>query len=179
MLAEDHAALDKLLGTLLVALDEGEASTIFLRLDLFWARLAMHIRAENLHLFPAILNLKEADPQANQSLSAETQRAIAQLRADHDFFMHELAAAVKTVRNLKDLETSEADGRRMDVVRSSIQDVRKRLESHNEIEEQFIYGLPVKLLPRNEQLAVIKGIQRELQKLPPRFDDASTDCHSR
>lgn len=175
LLAADHAALDDLLKTLLVALDEDDAATIFQRLDLFWARLAMHIRAENLHLFPAILTQsKEPGPQTKSLGAAETRRAIAQLRADHDFFMHELADAVKLVRNLRDLGASAAERRRMDVVRSSIQAVSKRLESHNAIEEQFIYGLPVELLPANEQLAVIKGIQRELQNLPPRFADAST-----
>ena len=55
LLAEDHEALDKALSALLAALDEGDSATAFARLDLFWARLAMHIRAEHLQLFPAIL----------------------------------------------------------------------------------------------------------------------------
>jgi Hemerythrin HHE cation binding domain len=180
LLAADHAALDELLKTLLVALDQGETSTIFQRLDLFWARLAMHIRAENLHLFPAILNhLDGPAPEENQSVSAvETRRALVQLRADHDFFMHELADAVKTVRNLKDLGTSD-EGCCLEAVQSSIQAVSRRLESHNAIEEGFIYGLPIELLPPNEQFTLMKGIQRELQKLPPRFDDATTGVHSK
>ena len=180
LLAEDHAALDDLLKTLLVALDEGEVSTIFQRLDLFWARLAMHIRAENLHLFPAIRNqLKEIDPEGNQSsLPAEIRESIGRLRADHDFFMHELADAVKAVRNLIDSGTSD-EGRCLDLVRSSIQAVSRRLKSHNAIEEGFIYGLPKELLPPNEQLKVMKGIQRELQKLPPRFDDALRNDQSK
>ena len=173
--------MDELLKTLLVALDEGEVSTIFRRLDLFWARLAMHIRAENLHLFPAILiQLKEIDPEGNQSSRpAEIRESLDRLRADHDFFMHELADAVKTVRNLRDSGTSDAEGRRLDVVRSSIQAVSQRLESHNAIEEGFIYGLPIELLPPNEQLNVMEGIQRELQKLPPRFDDALRNDQSK
>jgi hypothetical protein len=181
LLAEDHAALDELLKTLLVALDEGEVSTIFQRLDLFWARLAMHIRAENLHLFPAILHrLDGRAPAANRSAWAvETHRAIARLRADHDFFMHELADAVKTVRNLRDFGPSETEGRRMDVVRSSIQAVSQRLESHNAIEEEFVYGLPIELLPPHEQLTLMKGIQRELKKLPPRFGHELRNDHTK
>lgn len=174
LLGDDHEALDKLLKALLVALDEAEMPTVFERLDLFWARLAMHIRAENLHLFPAILNrLEESAAQRSQlPLPSETREAIARLRDDHDFFMHEIAAAVKVVRTLISSSHSEAQGRQMEDVRRSIAAVRKRLESHNEVEEKLVYSLPSKLLTPNEQLALVQGIQRELQNLPPRFSDA-------
>ena len=171
LLAEDHAALDKLLKTLLVALDEDEASTIFQRLDLFWARLAMHIRAEHLHLFPAILNrLENPALQTNESSpAAEIRESIAQLRADHDFFMHELAAAIKTVRILKDTGHSEADSHLLDEVRTGIAAISKRLESHNEVEEELVYLLPVKILTPTEEKMLADGIQRELKNLPPRL----------
>ena len=56
LLEDDHAAL----GELLAELDSELAKPNFVRgfelLDLFWARLAVHIRAENLHLFPALAN---------------------------------------------------------------------------------------------------------------------------
>ena len=61
LLAEDHAALGELLRAFLTQLDEGDTAGAFVHLDLFWARLAMHIRAENLHLFPAILNALTVD----------------------------------------------------------------------------------------------------------------------
>jgi len=179
LLAGDHAALDKLLKTLLVALDEDEASTILQRLDLFWARLAMHIRAENLHLFPALLNqLEEPAPQANQSSpAAETHQAIAQLRADHDFFMHELAAAIKAVRSLKDTGHSEAGNQSMKNLRAHIMVLSKRLESHNEVEEELVYSLPVQVLTLSEEQALVKGIQRELRNLPPRFSNGQAEPH--
>ena len=52
-----------------------------------WARLAVHIRTEHLHLFPAIARRVNA-----------AERAIDRLRADHDFFMRELAQAIAILR---------------------------------------------------------------------------------
>ncbi len=86
--------------------------------------------------------------------------------------MHELAAAVKIVRTLISMSHSEFQSQQMDDVRRSIAAVWKQLESHNEVEEQLVYNLPSKLLTSNEQLAVVEGIRRELQNLPPRFSDA-------
>jgi hemerythrin-like domain-containing protein len=152
LLSDDHAALDKLLKIFLAALDKAETPTIFERLDLFWARLAMHIRGENLHLFPAILNrLEDPAQQANQSsLAAETRQAVARLRADHDFSMHESAAAIKTVRTLKDTGHSKAESHLMDEVWASIMAISNRLESHNEVEEKLVYSLPARVLTSNE-----------------------------
>ncbi len=173
LLGDDHKRLDKLLKALLAALDKANTQTVFARLDLFWARLAMHIRAENLHLFPTILNrLQGIAAQRYEILSpAETQQAISQLRADHDFFMHELAASVKTIRTMIDTSHSKAQNQVMDEVRRSIVAVRERLESHNEVEEKLVYKLPAKLLTSGEQVAFVEGIRRELQNLPLRFSD--------
>jgi hemerythrin-like domain-containing protein len=170
VLAKDHSALDKLLKTLFAALDNAETAAVFERLDFFWARLAMHIRAENLHLFPAILSRLEEVPQANQFLLTATREAIAQLRADHDFFMHELAAAIKAMRRLKANGHSESESHTMDEVRASITAITRRLESHNQIEEELVYGLPAKVLTLSEQRTLTAGIERELQNLPPRFE---------
>lgn len=52
-LADDHGALDEVLSQLWKALDTGDVLVSHDKLDLFWARLAVHIRAEHLHLFPA------------------------------------------------------------------------------------------------------------------------------
>lgn len=59
LLAHDHSELDSTLAGLVSALFEGDAARSLERLDLFWARLAMHIRAENLYLFPALLRAAE------------------------------------------------------------------------------------------------------------------------
>lgn len=171
LLGSDHAALNKLFTTVLAALDQGETSAVFERLDLFWARLAMHIRAEHLHLFPAILSgLKDNPTELNGLPSpADVSSAIAQLRADHDFFMHELAAAIKTMRRLKDSAERDVGGRSMNGIRASIIAIGVRLESHNQIEEDLVYGLPAKVLTSSEQRNLTAGIERELQNLPPRF----------
>lgn len=65
LLAKDHKELDKLLGAVTAALEHGDSLEAFETLDLFWARLAMHIRVENLYLFPSVLNkVKDDDPEA-------------------------------------------------------------------------------------------------------------------
>jgi hypothetical protein len=51
-LADDHAALDEVLRQLQEPLDTADVAASHAQLDLFWARLAVHIRAEHLHLFP-------------------------------------------------------------------------------------------------------------------------------
>src|SRR6266496_959278 len=55
-LADDHLALDEALRQFRETLDTGDIEASHARLDLFWARLAVHIRAEHLHLFPVVLN---------------------------------------------------------------------------------------------------------------------------
>ncbi len=173
LLGNDHRQLDELLKALLAALEQSDTRTLFERLDLFWARLAMHIRAENLHLFPAILN----GPQANTAQGsenpfvAETRETIDRLSADHDFFMHELAAAVKAVRTMIETSHSETQAQTIDSVRRSITAVSKRLESHNEVEEKLVYLLPRKLLAPDEQVTIVERMRRELQNLPPRFSE--------
>jgi hypothetical protein len=53
VLAHDHSEIDTLTRDLLAALEEGDKLQVdklqvFARLDLLWARLAVHIRAEHL-----------------------------------------------------------------------------------------------------------------------------------
>ena len=55
-LAHDHAELGKLLGEVKAALDNKDVARTNASLDLFWARLAIHIRAEHLHVFPALVD---------------------------------------------------------------------------------------------------------------------------
>lgn len=64
-LARDHGELDLLFAELRVAFEAGDIREIHLRLDLFWARLAVHIRAEHLQLFPAIVRALRGDHEAD------------------------------------------------------------------------------------------------------------------
>jgi hypothetical protein len=164
--------LDQLLRSLLSALDEREARAAYASLDLFWARLAMHIRAENLHLFPAIFSALDDDgrKRPNHAHSPEQVReAIGQLRRDHDFFMHELASAVKIMRELLTTPGSENAIERLEKVRRIIKTLSDRLEAHNRLEEEQVYRLPAKLLEAAEQSVLAARMLREIENLPPRF----------
>ncbi len=65
----------------------------------------------------------------------------------------------------------------MDEVWASIMAISNRLESHNEVEEKLVYSLPAQVLTSNEQRALVAGVQRELQNLPPRFSDGEPEAH--
>ena len=151
-LRDDHHDVDEVLKQLLTALGNRDLQESYAKLDLLWARLAVHIRAEHLHLFPAVV-----------SRLPETQSVIFQLREDHDFFMRELARALATLRE-------EA---RFDPVIKTVQEVEKRLANHNEIEENQIYSGASKEMTNSEQAELAAKINHELENRPPRFSLAS------
>jgi len=155
-LADDHVALDQLLTQLQADLNSGDVAACYRSLDLFWAKLAVHIRAEHLHLFPSIT-------------SDEARTVIERLRADHNFFMHELGRAAETIRTL--LNTSERllidEG--LDAVRHAISEIAQKLADHNRIEENHIYQLAGIVLNTQEQSELARRISSELEKRPPRF----------
>ena len=150
-LSDDHLAVNEVLQQLLAALHNKNVDVSFAKLDLFWARLAVHIRAEHLHLFPAVMNH-----------SGEAQPLIEQLRADHDFFMHELARAIGVLRE----PPSDAG---LISVRDTVLAVEERLITHNEIEENQIYHWAGTLLTETEQTELAARINAELENRPPRF----------
>jgi len=160
-LSDDHEAVSKVLEHLLAALENNDVQMSHSRLDLLWARLAVHIRAEHLHLFPAVL-----DRVAKSDLS-EAQAIVKNLRADHDFFMHELARAIGILR--EDKLTGVAD-----IVRK----VEERLATHNEIEENQIYRWSSTILSESEQLELLTRINAELNNRPPRFSEQAWANHS-
>ena len=160
-LSDDHEAVSKVLEHLLAALENNDVQMSHSRLDLLWARLAVHIRAEHLHLFPAVL-----DRVAESDLS-EAQAIVKNLRADHDFFMHELARAIGILR--EDKLTGVAD-----IVRK----VEERLATHNEIEENQIYRWSSTILSESEQLELLTRINAELNNRPPRFSEHAWANHS-
>jgi hypothetical protein len=63
---------------------------------------------------------------------------ITRLRADHDFFMIEIAAAVKELREQRRGERQDK-GPVIAKVREQMSRVRDRLEAHNELEESQVY----------------------------------------
>lgn len=167
LLDDDHAELDGLIEEALAALDCGDLGRSHARLDLFWARLAMHIRAEHLHLFPAILRAVEGR-QGERPSAAEARERIEELRHDHDFFMRELAAAMKLLRTLaRDEKESLVEAR------AHVLAVRERLVAHNRTEEGQVYRWAETLLTPAERRVLTTRMQRELENLPPRFADTT------
>lgn len=169
LLAHDHSELDAELAGFFTALAEGRTEQSFNHLDLFWARLAMHIRAENLHLFPALVRAAEqpGSPRGTPSLKT-VQTAVARLRDDHDFFMKEITAAVKVLRKLQRGQYPYAAAVFPEVC-ERMTSVSQRLETHNAFEESKVYGWTCALLDKTEQETLVQSIQRELENLPQRF----------
>lgn len=175
LLADDHSELDLLLGEVFTALDAGDIERVYQKLDLFWARMAMHIRAEHLHLFPAILGAIETHETAAENYSFPSfqaaQSAINELREDHDFFMRELSDAMKRMRGLLENRQTESEiAGQISSVRETVAAVSRRLEKHNEREESKIYEWADALLNSSECTALNERMRKEIGNLPPRFD---------
>ena len=170
LLADDHSELDELLAELFAALDSGDVERIYEKLDFFLARLAMHIRAEHLHLFPAILGAFEPKEPTKErrALSFEfAQSTIAKLHDDHDFFMRELISAIKQIHGLR--ENNRNASSHILTARETIIAVSRRLETHNEFEESEVYQWADILLNPSERAALNERMQKEIDNLPPRF----------
>ena len=164
-LSNDHEAIDRVFKELKTALRSSDLEIIHAKLDLFWARLAVHIRAEHLHLFPTVLSSLD---RAFAPSPDEAQSVIAQLRQDHDFFMHQLALAVEITRELLTLpQQLIAEG--LNNIEKIILEVEERLVRHNDLEETQIYRWATILLKSEEQVKLANQITTELLKHPPRF----------
>ena len=178
LLTEDHADVDGLFHKLLNALEAGDARLAFSLLDFLWARLAVHIRAENLCLFPAILRAADQAGVSDSNAAAaprleEARSAISELRIDHDFFMRELAAAVNQMR-VQSLESyDEFSPEQLAAIRQTVKAVRVRLESHNRLEEEKVYRWPALLLNVEERELLVNDMKLEIKNLPPRFNITS------
>lgn len=175
LLIVDHAELDELLEAVFVSIVKADHPHVFARLDYFWARLAMHIRAEHLHLFPALLKTalpKRADDEKEAASSPSIESLINQLRVDHNFFMSELAEAIKTMRLIRD-EDDRGSLLGLAEVKQRLENVSRRLITHNETEEAQIYPLAEVVLSSNEATEIRARMKAELNNLPRRFvDDA-------
>ena len=161
LLEDDHASLDELLTELDEQLSKSNVSRAVELLDLFWARLAVHIRAEHLHLFPALTNAaSQITGKGSLPTLDEVEETLARLRSDHDFFMKELADMMKETRARRPV---------VEIFRARLSTVRKRLETHNEIEEKQVYVWPALLFDEKTVIALGERLSYELKNLPPRF----------
>jgi hypothetical protein len=179
LLEEDHKAVGVLLDQIRAALRSGaDVRTTYELLDRVWARLAVHIRAEHLCLFPAVLEASRglfAGQGGASPSGAEAEAAVERLRSDHDFFMRELAAAVNALRGvLSDPEGRDAKAE-LEGVSSAVERVAARLEEHNALEEEQVYRWAHELLPDEQaQARLAADLKRELTNLPPRFNDKNS-----
>jgi len=165
-LSDDHHAVGEVLKQLLTALDHKDVLRSHSTLDLLWARLAVHIRAEHLHLFPTIIS-RLADAAAPKLSEAES--LVDRLRTDHDFFMRELARAIGVLRELPQTIVSTSDEARLTDVADAVREIERRLATHNDIEESEIYRWSSTILTEHEQLELAARINAELENRPPRF----------
>jgi hypothetical protein len=171
VLADDHVEVDKLLSTILAALAQEDNAKSFEFLDLLWARLAVHIRAEHLCLFPSILEAPRAyftgtsgAPEYQEALSV-----IDKLRLDHEFFMRELGTSVNAFRMQANASDPEIHSQQLREVRRSISQVQSRLANHNQLEENHVYKWIDVLLGEAQRSALVTLIRRQLKNTPSRF----------
>ena len=172
LLQHDHELLNQLLTKLEKELSQSNVAAAFELLDRFWAGLALHIRAEKLQLFPALTSRAATQSASSFGPSAdEVVDVLTRLRTDHNFFMVELASAIKTMSGLMsgDLTTEES----VASVQNRLVTLRQRIEAHNRLEEEQAYEWPAVVLSHSEQAALCERLKRELENLPPRFDHSS------
>ena len=145
------------------SLSTDDVVRIYRSLDLFWARLAVHIRAEHLVLFPAIQESLCDDLVKQNTISG----TLKDLRLDHDFFIKELSRAVKAMRLVADFGNEPET---IDIVRGFVEGVVNRLNTHNSIEEEEIYPLTRNMGINNEaEQMIVSRIQADLENMPARF----------
>jgi len=173
LLEGDHESLGQLLTELDLALTDVNVSRSFELLDLFWARLAVHIRAENLHLFPALANAPPSLFTGKDGLPTpdDAQKVLEHLRADHNFFMKELAEMIRVMRDMA--ANQRANSEEVDDLRKRLMKITSRLEAHNELEETQAYGWVGLLFDAQTIADLGKRIQHELENLPPRLTSTS------
>lgn len=168
LMEQDHAEVDELYSAALDALDARDRQASLQRVDLFWARIAMHIRAEHLHLFPTVLRLADATGGGGPETSlSDLPNVIERLRRDHNEFMDELIRTMKLIR----ASAAEDDGRSeiLKLARESLASVHRALEQHNRIEEERIYSLEELLNASGNANQLERLLRHEITNLPPRF----------
>jgi hemerythrin superfamily protein len=175
ILINDHAEVDALLSRLTDAFEHADAREVLAKLDYFWARLAMHIRAEHLHLFPALLSASEklAGVVPGRPTPGEVRESVERLREDHDFFMRRLAEAVNSARALIGEDSGEAaNANGLRHIRDIVLAVAERLAEHNGREEEQVYLWPESLMSEAARADLLSRTRLELENVPPRFSDS-------
>jgi len=167
---KEHQMMDEVLGDLATLLQKEDVEWSFELLDLFWRQLTVHIRAENVCLFPTILNApREIFGKNGLPDFEEVKVAIDQLRADHNFLVDQLSQALRLLREL----LNSTDAPPADVVTNSIGEIRarimavsERLRSHAELEEEQVYKWPELILSPEQLETLQEAFLREGDTIP-------------
>src|SRR5688572_17623428 len=167
-LDHDHAELGNLLVEVKAALDSKDVARSQASLDLFWARLAVHIRAEHLHVFPAIEGAFSRSHEKGPS-TIEALKVIEELRRDHNFFMSELSEAVVITRGAMTIADRHAAEQQLQDLEAKIAAVEARLVEHNRLEENGIYLWTESLLSAARRLTLAENVKKELENMPRRW----------
>lgn len=166
-LKSDHETLEELLSDLIRLLKKPDIQWAFELLDLFCAKLTVHICAENVCLFPAILGAPaDAFSGDNVPSREEVKATIERLKSDHMFFIEELGQAVKLMRPLLDEQPSEETREILHSVLKATAAVAIRMAHHQEIEEKNIYRWTQLLLTFDEMSLLEAGVVESLSSLP-------------
>lgn len=166
-LEKDHQDLAALLLELMGLLGKSDIRWSFELLDLFCAQLAAHIRAENVCLFPAILNAPRERYIESGILEPYTVRAtIEKLKLDHTFFTEELAKAVKLMRQLLEAPAGPSNQKSIYEAVKIVAEVAIRLGAHEELEEREVYRWAGLLLTAEEIARLEAAVETALQSLP-------------
>lgn len=175
LLDHDHSEIEGLMAEFFHRLEAGDPMQCHHTLDLLWARLAVHIRAEHLHLFRVLLHeAEQSDPAAaaRSRPRLETVReTLAHLRREHDVFMHDIWAVLKQLRSLH----LPADGRmsaeaRHDI-REKVEAISRHLHAHNRREETEVYRWADEWLAPAERADLNEKMKAELAHMPPRIHE--------
>ena len=167
-LAHDHAELGNLLVEVKAALDTKDVARMHASLDLFWARLAVHIRAEHLHVFPVIEGAFSRSNEKGPS-TIEALRVIEELRRDHNFFMSELSEAVVITRGVMTTADRQAAEQQIRDLEAKIAAVEARLAEHNRVEEEGIYQWAGYFLSASQESTLAENVKKELENMPRRW----------
>jgi len=163
--------LGEILDQLKIQLTKPDLPLAFETLDLLWASLAVHIRAENICLFPAVLNApRNKFGESNNMPDFEQVKAtVDDLRSDHNHFMSELGVAMKEMRSLIVHPEHYSVAGVVAVLRRRLDNLEELLERHNEKEEELIYLWPSLLLDDESLSQLELGLVTQIENMPPRF----------
>jgi hypothetical protein len=170
----DHKLMQEVLADLTSLLQKRDVNWSFELLDLFWSQLAVHIRAENVCLFPAILNAPREAFKRDRGLPSyeEVKSTIDSLRGDHTFFVDQIAQVLRRIREL----LAEPEMSRVGVeatlkeIQTTMEAVAERLETHWRIEEKQVYRWPELLLTRDQYELLTSVLGGEVEKMPRRVE---------